>query len=67
MADDTKVYPGNLSDFQAARTNREKVQSEVEAGTQLDGNALTGAMIAEALMGLNYLIDGIRYSARQKS
>lgn len=57
-----KVYPGGLDRYVELRTKR--IEAE-HAETQLDPNYLIALTVAEELAGLNYLIDGIRYSARR--
>lgn len=52
-----KVYPGNIGRYLALREARESLM-------QGDPNFFA-ACIAEELAGLAYILDGVRYSARQ--
>lgn len=58
-----KVYPGQLEDFLALREARQQAQQHDDVDTA----HVIGLAIAEQLAGLNYILDGIRYSARNKS
>jgi hypothetical protein len=53
-----KVYPGGLDRYTELRRNRQAREAE-----GLDDDP--GLIIAEELAGLAYLLDGIRYAARQ--
>jgi hypothetical protein len=62
-----KVYPGGLDRYVALRDARE---AQEEALSTLDTNPVSDStflalVVAEELAGLAYLLDGIRYSARQ--
>jgi hypothetical protein len=53
------VYPGSLDRYRALRSERE--------ASEAHGNYDPAMAICEALEGLAYLLDGIRYSARKQS
>jgi hypothetical protein len=52
-----KVYPGNLARYVEMR--------EVRSSMDVSDPNFFAAVIAEELTGLAYILDGIRYSARQ--
>jgi hypothetical protein len=52
-----KVYPGNLARYVELRETRNTLDPS-------DPNFFA-ACVAEELAGLSYILDGIRYSARQ--
>ncbi len=55
-----KVYPGNLSAFEELRTTT--------AGLDPEKEQLVATMIvATQLAGIAYILDGIRYSLRDKN
>jgi hypothetical protein len=58
-----KVYPGQLDDFLALREARQAAQ----ATDNVDASHVIGLAVAEQLAGLNYILDGIRYSTRNRS
>ena len=55
-----KVYPGNLSRYSELRKAREEAERQ--------GMSVAGEyVLAEELAGLAYILDGIRYAARQNA
>ena len=56
-----KQYPGSLTRYRHLRKTRENAEK-----TAMGPSELAALTIAEELAGLAYLLDGIRYSARQK-
>jgi hypothetical protein len=58
-----KVYPGNLARYVELRNRRLVLEDTGLGAGSAEGYA--AACIAEELAGLSYILDGIRYSARQ--
>lgn len=61
--DEGKVYPGNLARYRELRAAREAL----EATESPDPALVQGANLVEQLAGLAFILDGIRFSARQRS
>lgn len=59
--EDTRIYPGGVERYRAAR----KLREELETGENVPQSDYLAAAIVEELAGLAYILDGIRYAARQ--
>ena len=55
------IYPGRLAEYHRIKTLRESMPAETDAQLEL----IVNLTIAEQLAGLAYILDGIRFSARQ--
>jgi len=60
---EAKLYPGSIDRYRELRAQREAAQASTDVP---DGTAVLTLTLCEELAGLAYLLDGIRYSLRQK-
>jgi hypothetical protein len=56
---ETVVYPGRLTRYHALMAQRKEAEAE-------NAPDLVGFVIAEEIAGLAYILDGIRYAARNQ-
>lgn len=57
------IYPGRLAEYHRLKTEREACTVTDDASASIK----VGLQIAEQLAGLSYILDGIRFSARNQS
>lgn len=65
----TKIYPGNIDRYRGLRNLRAATPiygSDKDKENGVVNPQHVGLCIAEELAGLAYILDGIRYSARNK-
>jgi len=60
-AEETKVYPGSIERYRFLREKRQAAETDPKGNDTL----VAALSIAEEIAGLTYVLDGIRYAARQ--
>jgi len=69
MADNDKVFPGNIDRYRSLRDARDKFAEQHQQDGAVDPNVFQAYVllnVAEELAGLAYILDGIRYSTRKQ-